>query len=331
MKVLYIDCGMGAAGDMLTAALLELLPEAEQAAFIERMNTLGLGGVNVTREKAVRCGIQGTRVRVTVGGEEEASRDAGDDTSHENAGGEHMQACDAQEHTHDHAHSHSHSDFHAHEGNCGHVHDTGHGSGQEHDDSHAHDAEHICDHRHEHDDHGGSQHSHAHTGIHGIEHIVRDHMDISDAAKDDVMSVFDLLARAESEVHGVPVRDIHFHEVGTMDAVADITAVCLLMEMLAPDRVVVSPIHVGSGYVRCAHGILPVPAPATANILKGVPIYSTDMKGELCTPTGAALLKHFADDYGSMPVMKAEAIGYGMGSKDFAKANCVRVLLGEAM
>ena len=267
MKVLYIDCGMGAAGDMLTAALLELLPEAEQAAFIERMNTLGLDGVNVTREKAVRCGIQGTHVRVTVGGEEEASLDAGDD----------------------------------------------------------------CDHRHEHDDHGGAQHSHAHTGIHGIEHIVRDHMDISAAAKDDVMAVFDLLARAESEVHGVPVRDIHFHEVGTMDAVADITAVCLLMEMLAPDRVVVSPIHVGSGYVRCAHGILPVPAPATANILKGVPIYSTDMKGELCTPTGAALLKHFADDYGSMPVMKAEAIGYGMGSKDFAKANCVRVLLGEAM
>ncbi len=318
MRILYIDCGMGAAGDMLTAALLELLPEAEQAEFIEKMNNLGLEGVSVTHEKAVRCGIQGTHVRVTVGGEEEASMDAGDDGLHE------------------HPHSH-HSDFHAHEDSSGNVHDTVHGCKHDHGDNHAHDDNHVhdvghgCDHKHEHDNHGGAEHRHVHTGIHGIGHIVRDHMDIPDAVKDDVMAVFDLLAHAESEVHGVDIHDIHFHEVGTMDAVADITAVCLLMERLAPERVVVSPIHVGSGYVRCAHGILPVPAPATANILKGVPIYSTDMKGELCTPTGAALLKHFADDYGPMPIMKTEAIGYGMGSREFAKANCVRVLLGEAM
>ena len=115
-----------------------------------------------------------------------------------------------------------------------------------------------------------------------------------------------------------------------MDAIADITAVCLLMNRLSPDEVVVSPVHVGSGQVRCAHGILPVPAPATAYILRDVPVYGGSVRGELCTPTGAALLKHFASRFGSMPVMKIQAIGYGMGKKDFPAANCVRAMLGES-
>ncbi|MFA6948838.1 MAG: nickel pincer cofactor biosynthesis protein LarC, partial [Eubacteriales bacterium] len=136
---------------------------------------------------------------------------------------------------------------------------------------------------------------------------------------------------AESSVHGVPVDEIHFHEVGTMDAVADITAVCMLMEQLAPQRVVVSPVHVGSGHVHCAHGILPVPAPATAYILRGIPIYGGAVKGELCTPTGAALLRHFASEFGDMPVMKLSDVGYGMGKKDFDTANCVRAMLGETL
>lgn len=147
--------------------------------------------------------------------------------------------------------------------------------------------------------------------------------------QDDIMAVYTLIAEAESHVHGVPVTEIHFHEVGTMDAIADITAVCLLMDRLQPDKVVVSPIHVGSGQVCCAHGILPVPAPAAAYILKDVPVYGGSVRGELCTPTGAALLKHFATDFGAMPVMKTRAIGYGMGRKDFEAANCVRALLGE--
>ena len=143
------------------------------------------------------------------------------------------------------------------------------------------------------------------------------------------MAVYGLIAQAESHVHGVPVSEIHFHEVGTMDAVADVTAVCLLMHELSPDEVVVSPVHVGGGQVKCAHGILPVPAPATAHILRDVPIYGGEIRGELCTPTGAALLKHFAARFGDMPVMKTQAIGYGMGKKDFPRANCVRAMLGE--
>ena len=143
------------------------------------------------------------------------------------------------------------------------------------------------------------------------------------------MAVYSLIADAESKAHGVPVSEIHFHEVGNLDAIADVTAVCILMDRLAPEKVIVSPIHVGSGQVRCAHGILPVPAPATAHILQGCPIYGGHIRGELCTPTGAALLKYFADDFGGMPIMKVSAIGYGMGKKDFESANCVRAMLGE--
>ena len=165
--------------------------------------------------------------------------------------------------------------------------------------------------------------------MHDVEHIVRDHLNIPDKVKDDVMAVYSLIAEAESSAHGVPVTEIHFHEVGTMDAIADVTAVCLAMNELNPDAVVVSPVHVGSGHVHCAHGILPVPAPATAYILRDVPIYGGAVKGELCTPTGAALLKHFATKFGEMPVMRVEKIGYGMGKKDFEAANCVRALIGE--
>ena len=161
-----------------------------------------------------------------------------------------------------------------------------------------------------------------------IEGIIRG-LEVADSVKEHAIEVYRLIAQAESKAHGMPVEQIHFHEVGSMDAVADVTAVCLLMDMIAPDRVLASEIHVGSGNVRCAHGILPVPAPATAFILQGVPIYSTEVKGELCTPTGAALLKHFASFFGPMPAMMIQKTGYGMGMKDFERANCVRAFLAE--
>ncbi len=281
MKTLYIDCGMGAAGDMLTAALLELLPDPD--AFVAKLNALGIPDVKFTKEPAEKCGITGTHVRVTVHGVEEGEE------MHEH------------EHLHLHEHLHEHEHLHIHE--------------------HEHEHHHVHDHAH--------HHGHVHNGLSGIEHIVRDHLDLPQKVQEDVMAVYQLIAEAESHVHGVPVTEIHFHEVGTMDAVADVTAVCLLMNELAPDEVVASPVHVGSGQVRCAHGILPVPAPATAYILRDVPIYSGEIKSELCTPTGAAILKHFVTRFGKMPVMRTSGIGYGMGKKDFPVANCVRVMMGE--
>lgn len=291
MKTLYFDCSMGAAGDMLTAALLELLPDQE--AFLAELNGLGIPGVKIKKEISTKCGISGSHIIVTVGGEEEE------------AGGLHG-------HEHHHGHKHEHEREHIHE----HIH--------EHEREHAH--EHIHDHEHEHTQ--NAMYAHHHSGMHEIEHIIKK-LKLSPKVKADVLAVYALIAEAESHAHGVPVTDIHFHEVGTMDAIADITAVCLLMDKIAPQQVIVSPVHVGSGHIRCAHGILPIPAPATAYILRDVPIYSGGIKGELCTPTGAALLKYFATSFGDMPAIKTKNIGYGMGKKDFEAANCVRVFLGE--
>ena len=289
MKTLYLDLGMGAAGDMLTAALLELVPDQEK--MMEKLNALGIPGVTFRKDAAYKCGISGTHMTVTVNGEEEESADA------------HM-------HEHEHLHEHDHD--------------------HDHDHEHSHDHDHAHDHAHDHDhDHNHGRTHHHHTSMHDIEHLVRDHLAVSDKVREDVLAVYGLIAEAESRAHARPVSEIHFHEVGTMDALADVAAVCVLMEELAPAQVIASPVHVGSGHVRCAHGILPVPAPATAFILRDVPIYGGKIEGELCTPTGAALLRHFVTRFGGMPVMKTTAIGYGMGKKDFPAANCVRAMLGE--
>lgn len=214
------------------------------------------------------------------------------------------------------------------EGEHYHTHDQDeHKHGHEHDHSHEHEHDHSHDHHHDHGhDHHG--HTHTHTGMHAIEHIVWD-LHLPEKVERDVLAVYRIIAEAESQVHGMPVTEIHFHEVGTMDAVADVTAVCFLLDRLGVEEIVCSPVHVGCGEVHCAHGILPVPAPATANILKGIPIYSDGTRGELTTPTGAALLKHFVSRFEGMPPMTVSSIGYGMGTKDFGKANCVRLLLGE--
>lgn len=261
MKTLYLDCGMGAAGDMLTAALLELFDDPNKV--VRELAKLRIPGVRFLAERAQKCGIYGTHMRVIV--------------------------WDMEEDEHLHSHHHHHHD---------------------HDHGHNH------------------HHDHTHGGMADIAHIIS-HLNISDKVRRDVLAVYDLIAQAESHAHGVPVNQIHFHEVGTMDAIADVTAVCYLMDKLGIDKVYASPVHVGSGQVRCAHGILPVPAPATAHILRGVPIYGGEIKGELCTPTGAALLKHFVSEFGKMPPMAVEKIGYGMGTKDFPAANCVRAMLGH--
>lgn len=259
MRILYLDCSMGAAGDMLMAALYELLEDKQ--AFLDMMRSLGLPGIEISAEPAVKCGITGTHMKVLVHGSEEL------DALHD--------------HLHEHAHEHSH------------------------------------DHEHHH-----------HTGLHEIEHLLS-HLDLPQMVRDDALAVYRRIAEAESKVHGTTVDQIHFHEVGTLDALADVVGVCLLMHLLAPDRVYASSVHVGCGQVKCAHGILPVPAPATALLLAGVPIYGGAIQGELCTPTGAALLTHFVTKFGELPSMQLLKSGYGMGTKDFPAANCVRAMLGE--
>lgn len=254
MKTLYIECRMGAAGDMLMSALYELLNEEQKEDFLKCMNGLGLPGVKITSRRRSTCGISGTHMEVTVYGEEE--------------------------------------------------HEGGHNHGHEH---------------------GGLHH---HADLRHISELI-DGLDLPEEVCDNARQIYDAIADAEAKAHGCPVEQVHFHEVGALDAVADVTGVCYAIYLLEPERIVVSPVHVGSGTVHCAHGIMPVPAPATANLLSDVPMYGGSIQGELCTPTGAALLVHFADSFGDMPVMSGTGVGIGVGTKEFEQANCVRAFLGE--
>lgn len=169
-------------------------------------------------------------------------------------------------------------------------------------------------------------HPHRHLG--DIAELIRS-LRIPDTVRDHALAVYELLAQAESRVHGQKLEHVHFHEVGSLDAVADIVGVCWLLDILRPDEIWASPVAVGTGTVPCAHGVLPVPAPATAELLKGIPWYSGGVTGELCTPTGAALLKHFVHRFGDNPTMVTEKIGMGAGHKDFAQANLLRAFWGE--
>lgn len=246
MKTLYLDCSMGAAGDMLAGALLELVPDPDAA--VAELNAFGIPGVMYKRETLSKCGIAATHLSVTVGGHEE----------HE------------------------------------------------------------------------AHHHHEHRSLADVLHVIG-HLKLEPSVREDVKSVYESLAAAESRAHGKAVGEIHFHEVGAWDAIADIAAFCHLLRRIAPDKVIASPVHVGSGTVNCAHGVLPVPAPATAFLLEGVPTCSDGViVGELCTPTGAALIKNFAASFGPQPLMTVRSIGYGAGRKDFPRANVVRAMLGES-
>lgn len=184
------------------------------------------------------------------------------------------------------------------------------------------------DHNHEHSHHHHDHHHHEHSDMKSITEIING-LNIPEKVKNDAIEVYNIIADAESKVHNKPVDLIHFHEVGNKDAIADIVGVSYIMYELDVDNICCSNINVGSGTVKCAHGILPVPALATAFIMKGMPVYSNDVVGELCTPTGAALLKYFVNEYKPMPTIEIEKIGYGMGHKEFETANCVRAILGN--
>ncbi len=200
MKCLYIDCAMGAAGDMLTGALLELVPEG----FAERLNAIGIPGVVYSAQKQEKLGVVGTHVTVKIHGQQEGE--------------------------------------HAHHG-----------------------------------------HHHAHSTLHTMEHIFS-HLNLPDQVRQNALGVYRKIAEAESHAHGVPVEQVHFHEVGALDAVADVAAVCLLMDTIGAERIVASAVHVGSGTVHCAHGELPVPAPATDSRRVSMLTMATTMPTAPCTP-----------------------------------------------
>ena len=247
MKALYLECAMGAAGDMLTAALYELLPDP--SGFVETLNRLPLPGVTFRPERKETQGITGTHMSVLVAGQEE-------------------------------------------------------------------------------DDHHHTHHHHDHSTLPDIYALV-DTFPLPEPVLTRVRAVYARIAQAEAQVHGQPVDLVHFHEVGALDAVADVTAACYAMHLLDVQKVAVSPVHTGFGTVQCAHGRMPVPAPATALLLTGALTCSGDIEGELCTPTGAALITEFATEYGRQPPMRLQKVGVGVGKKSFSAPNCLRAFLGE--
>jgi len=249
MKILSIECNMGAAGDMLAAALYELLSPEEKDDFLANFQALSLPGIRLEPVVAQKCGIFGTHMNVFYHDIEE--------------------------------------------------------------DNHVH-----------------HQHSHPHFSYQDMIHLIS-HLSLSEQIKQNSSSIFEHIAIAEGQVHQTAIEQIHFHEIGTMDAIADVVACCMLFDRLAVDKIYCTPVHTGFGFVQCAHGILPVPAPATALILSGIPTIAGQIEGELCTPTGAAILRHFVDEFSTHPLMTTEKIGYGMGKKDFPAANCVRIFLGD--
>jgi uncharacterized protein (TIGR00299 family) protein len=297
-KTLYFDCFSGASGDMVLGALLDLgLPlEALRGA----LGSLAIDYGTISGDRVLRAGVSATKFRLLE--REHAPR-------HPDA------AAEAHSHTHTHTHDHVHrADV----------------EGQAHTHTHAH--AHTSDHsHHRHDEAGGDHHGsgHDHHSLTEIGTYI-DRSALSSHGKARAREMFSRLAAAEAAIHDMPIERVHLHEVGAIDSIIDIVGTVYGMEWLGATDVISSPLNVGSGTVRCAHGVFPVPAPATAKLLQNVPIYAGEVARELTTPTGALLVTGYARSFGTLPPMRVTGIGYGAGDADFAgHPNVLRLMVGE--
>ena len=315
-KVLYLECKTGAAGDMLMGALYGLLTEEQKAEFLEKMNQIR-EEVRVIPQEECKQGIGGIHMKVEINGVEEGTSEHHHEHSHSRDEiHEHVHSQE-EEHCHDHEH-HDHAEEHVHSHEEAHIHT--------HEEEHCHDHTHDHEGGHSHDHHHAHGH-HSHTSVAAILEQISA-LDFSEQVKKHAEGIYREIAAAESKVHRTDMDQIHFHEVGSVDALVDVVGSCLALEMLGVDEIQASPVCVGNGMVRCAHGVLPVPAPATAEIIKGMPVYTSSYDGELLTPTGAAILKYFVESYTRQMDMEIEEIGYGFGTKEFEQLSCVRAFLG---
>jgi uncharacterized protein (TIGR00299 family) protein len=295
MRIAYLDCFSGISGDMFLGALIDA--GVPTTLFEETVAALNLGArLEVSRVN--RSGIAATKVDVLVHGEKELPREVfwAQQKLKE------LEA-NAQKPGHDHGHPHTHDTEPKHGGL-----------------SHGHQS-----------DHGHVHHEHSHVrGLQEIKEIISK-AKVSENTKQTAIRIFEILGAAESRIHDVPIETIHFHEIGAVDAMVDIVCAAAGAEFLAVDEFVCSPLNVGGGTVQCAHGTFPVPAPATLEILKGAPVYSSGVNFELVTPTGAAIVKELASRFGAFPNLRAERVGYGAGTRDLVgHANVARLTIGES-
>lgn len=311
MSILYLDCFSGIAGDMLIGALIHA--GADPVKMEKELKKLRIEEeYQLKWDKVIKNGIASIKFDVIL------TENAGHSHEHQPS-----QPRQNDEHTqsHEHEHTHSHEDGHTH------SHDNdGH--------SNAHDHEHIHSHVHSHDNkHGHDHHHHHHRyGQRTYMEIVQmiDQAGFSESVRDTALNIFRKIGEAEAKIHGIPLEKVHFHEVGAVDSIIDIVGAALLMDQLNVTTVKSSPVPVGTGKIKIDHGIYPVPAPATLEILKGVPILESDIRGELTTPTGAGIISVLAEEYCSFPAMKVQYIGYGAGTKTFKKhPNVLRIIIGE--
>ncbi|MGO4106951.1 LarC family nickel insertion protein [Paenibacillus sp. YAF4_2] len=321
MKTLYIDCFSGISGDMFIGALLDA--GGDSALLQAELKKLQISDeYALTWKHVMKNGIKALKFDVEL-----------------------KQERHSHSHDHDHGHSHEHDQGHSHKHDHthDHGHDHGHGHSHEHHQEHNHEHSHSHSHSHEHGhthDHDHHSHSHSHSNDHGHHHhdhraykdIVQliEKSTLADAVKQTALQIFKKIGQAEGKIHGLPLEQVHFHEVGAVDSIVDIVGAAILLHQLQITTVKCAPVPVGVGKIRIDHGIYPVPAPATLEMLKGIPIEQSTIRAELTTPTGAAIAAVLAESFGPMPSFKVEAIGYGAGTKTFPDhPNVLRVVIGE--
>ena len=291
MRIAYLECFSGVSGDMFLGALVDA--GVPPRLLEETVAALGVGA-RLEISHVVRSGISATKVDVWVDGEKDMPRE---------------EYWEGREHDHSHAHSEHLPGDHEH-----------------HRDSHSHAGT---------SSRAGAPapHEHSHGYRRGLIEIreIIGKAAISDTGKKTAIAIFEALGAAEAKIHNTSVESVHFHEVGAVDAMVDIVCAAVGAEALGVDEIVCSPLNVGGGTVKCAHGTFPVPAPATVELLKGAPVYSSGVQAELVTPTGAAIVKTLANRFAAFPEMKIERSGYGAGSREFpGHPNVVRLTIGEA-
>jgi uncharacterized protein (TIGR00299 family) protein len=305
---LHLDCASGAAGDMTLGALIDAgVPVEIIRAALDRV---GIGGWRLSANVVVKRGMRAVDVKVDVS--------SGTDHDHDHA--------HPHDHDHDHAHPHDHDHAHPHDHDHAHTHD------HDHDHAHTHDHDHDHAHTHDHD------HAHTHDHDHGSQRAYRDIRQMIRAADLDAgvlaraLDIFDRVARAEARMHEQSVDEVVFHEVGAIDSIVDIVGTAAALAWLAPASVSAVSVAMGHGKLTCAHGILPVPAPAALEILReaGGVIEDGGLPRELCTPTGAAILASAVTQWTPMPRLIPLAVGYGAGDASLPdRANVLRVTIGR--
>ncbi|WP_425538714.1 nickel pincer cofactor biosynthesis protein LarC [Microaceticoccus formicicus] len=317
--ILYFDCFSGISGNMTIAALLELgIVDFEYLK--NELKKLKLDEFEISLEKTDKLGISASYFDVTSGGV------SVEDIHHHNHEHDHNHG-----HHHDHNH-HGHHEHHEHK----HEHDHNHDHYHEHDHEHGHhhhEHDHEHGHTHHHHDHvhDHHHHDHVHRNLFDIEKIIDD-SELNEGVKALSKKMFNFVAAAESTIHNKSFEELHFHEVGAIDSIVDIVGTAILIDAIAPEKIYSSKVHVGNGFVKCAHGMMPLPAPATLEIIKdaGIPVFSKGIKAELTTPTGAAILAAIVDEYMDIPEgMTVERIGYGAGKRNLEIPNILRISAGD--